>query len=53
MNESDRFTAATLSVVCLFAAVLLAWSITARDEEQTLIHQRDVAPELQRCEVKP
>jgi hypothetical protein len=53
MNDPDRFTAATLSVVCLFVAVLLAWAISLRDEEQTLIHQRDVAPELQRCQVKP
>ena len=53
MIESERPMVTTLSVACLFVAVLLAWAITARDVEQKLIHQRDVAPELQRCQVKP
>ena len=51
--QPERPTAAILSVMCLLGAVLLAQALTLRDENQELIHQRDVAPELQRCEVKP
>jgi hypothetical protein len=38
-----------LAVACLFAAVLLAMAITARDKRQQQLHQCDVAPALQRC----
>jgi hypothetical protein len=51
--QPDRPTAAILSVMCLLGAVLLAQAITLRDENQELIHQRDVAPQLQRCEARP
>lgn len=51
--QPERPTAAILSVMCLLGAVLLAHAITMRDVAQKRLHQRDVAPVLQRCEAKP
>jgi len=39
--------------MCLLGAVLLAQAITMRDVAQKRLHQRDVAPQLQRCQVQP
>ena len=47
--QPERPTAAILSVMCLLGAVLLAQAVTLRDENQELIHQRDVAPTLNHC----
>ena len=47
----DRSAATVLSVVCLLGAVLLAKAVTMRDEAQKRLHERDVAPALQRCGV--
>jgi uncharacterized membrane protein YidH (DUF202 family) len=50
--QPDRPAALVLSVLCIFGAVLLAQAITMRDQAQKQLHQRDVVPALQRCQVK-
>jgi urea transporter len=49
----DRPAATVQFVLCLLGVVLLAYAIAMLDEAQKRLHQRDVAPALQRCQVKP